>query len=191
MQEDATQIKFNDEVDVFLTEEQIAQRVSELAAELDAYYEQNEIKEVHALCLLKGSLIFTADLVRKMKTPVIIDFLQVASYDGSKSTGKLKFKTEPSADITGSHLLVIEDIIDTGNTLKCVIERLWEMEPQSITLCSFLDKPARRTVKLQGDFIGFTIPDHFVVGYGLDYNQRYRELPFVGILKPEVYASED
>ena len=106
------------------------------------------------------------------------------------TTGKVVLKKDLDAEIAGRHLLIVEDIIDTGNTLTRVIEKLWEREPASIMLCSFLDKPARRTVKLKGDFIGFSIPDHFVVGYGLDYDENYRDLPFVGILKPEIYQKD-
>ncbi len=175
------------DVTVLLSEEEIHRRLDDLAAEIDSYYQRSGVEEVVVICVLKGSLIFTADLIRKMKTATVLDFLKVSSYDGVRSTGNIVFENELSLDITGKHLLIVEDIIDTGNTLSCVIEKLWESEPQSIKLCSFLDKPARREVKLLGDFIGFSIPDHFVVGYGLDYNERYRNLPFLGILKPEVY----
>ena len=177
-----------DDVTVLLTEEEINNRLDSLAAEIDEYYQSIGVDEVIAICVMKGSLIFTADLIRKMKTSVILDFLRVSSYSGTNSTGNIQFKNDLSEDITGKHILIIEDIIDTGKTLRGVIEKLWEREPMTIKLCSFLDKPARRTVKIQGDFIGFSIPDHFVVGYGLDYNERYRDLPFLGILKPEVYA---
>ena len=177
-----------DDVTVLLTEEEINNRLDSLAAEIDEYYQSIGVDEVIAICVMKGSLIFTADLMRKMKTSVILDFLRVSSYSGTNSTGNIQFKNDLSEDITGKHILIIEDIIDTGKTLRGVIEKLWEREPMTIKLCSFLDKPARRTVKIQGDFIGFSIPDHFVVGYGLDYNERYRDLPFLGILKPEVYA---
>jgi hypoxanthine phosphoribosyltransferase len=177
-----------DDVTVLLSEDEISKRLDSLAAEIDGYYQSTGVEEVIVVCVLKGSLVFTADLVRKMQTRAVLDFLRVSSYDGTMTTGNIVFKNDLSEDITGKHLLIIEDIIDTGNTLKCVIEKLWEREPQSIKLCSFLDKPARRTVKIQGDFIGFSIPDKFVVGYGLDYNEQYRDLPFVGVLKPEVYG---
>ncbi len=178
----------NDDVTVLLSEEDIEVRLTSLAAEIDRYYENVGVEEVIAVCVLKGSLVFTADLIRKMQTKTVLDFLRVSSYNGTMTTGNIVFKNDLSEDITGKNVLIIEDIIDTGNTLKCVIEKLWEREPQSIKLCSFLDKPARRTVKMQGDFIGFSIPDSFVVGYGLDYNERYRDLPFLGVLKPEVYG---
>lgn len=177
-----------DGVTVLLSEEEISQRLDSLATEIDEYYKNIGVDEVIVVCILKGSLVFTADLIRKMKTNSILDFLRVSSYNGTMSTGNIEFKNDLSEDITGKHLLIVEDIIDTGNTLKCVIEKLWEREPKSIKLCSFLDKPARRTVKLQGDFIGFSIPDQFVVGYGLDYDEKYRNLPFLGLLKPEVYG---
>lgn len=177
-----------EDVTVLLSEEEINKRLDSLAAEIDAYYKSIGVDEVIAVCVMKGSLIFTADLIRRMKTNVILDFLRVSSYSGTNSTGIIQFKNDLSEDITGKHLLIIEDIIDTGKTLRGVIEKLWEREPMTIMLCSFLDKPARRTVKIQGDFIGFSIPDHFVVGYGLDYNERYRDLPFLGVLKPEVYG---
>ena len=178
----------NDDVTVLLSEEEIEERLTSLAAEIDRYYKNAGVEEVIAVCVLKGSLVFTADLIRKMQTKTVLDFLRVSSYNGTMTTGNIVFKNDLSEDITGKIVLIIEDIIDTGNTLKCVIEKLWEREPQSIKLCSFLDKPARRTVKMQGDFIGFSIPDSFVVGYGLDYNERYRDLPFLGVLKPEVYG---
>ena len=180
----------NDDVTVLLSEKEIDLRLDTLAAEIDAYYQSIGVDEVIAVCVLKGSLVFTADLIRKMKTKTIIDFLRVSSYNGTTTTGNIKFINDLSEDITGKHLLIIEDIIDTGKTLRSVIDKLWEREPKSIKLCSFLDKPARRTVKIQGDFVGFSIPDHFVVGYGLDYNEHYRDLPFLGILKPEVYGGE-
>ena len=178
----------NDDVTVLLSEEEIEKRLTSLAAEIDRYYENAGVEEVIAVCVLKVSLIFTADLIRKMQTKTVLDFLRVSSYNGTMTTGNIVFKNDLSEDITGKNVLIIEDIIDTGNPLKCVIEKLWEREPQSIKHCSFLDKPARRTVKMQGDFIGFSIPDSFVVGYGLDYNERYRDLPFLGVLKPEVYG---
>ncbi len=177
----------NDDVTVLLSREAIAKRVAQVAQEIDTHYQNAGVTEVLAVCILKGSLIFTADLVRQMQTKTKIDFLQVSSYNGAVTTGQVTFQKDLATDICGKHVLIIEDIIDTGNTLTRVIEKLWEREPASIQLCSFLDKPARRTVKLKGDFIGFSIPDHFVVGYGLDYDESYRNLPFVGILKPEVY----
>lgn len=178
----------NDDVTILLSEEEISKRLDSLAAEIDTYYQSIGVDEIIAVCVLKGSIIFTADLIRRMKTRVILDFMRVSSYDGTASTGNITFKNDLSEDVTGKHLMIIEDIIDTGKTLRSVIDKLWEREPQSIMLCSFLDKPDRRTVKIQGDFVGFSVPDHFVVGYGLDYNELYRDLPFLGILKPEVYS---
>ena len=126
-------------------------------------------------------------MVRALPFPCQFDFLSVSSYDGTNSTGAVKFHKDVSFDLKDRHVVILEDILDTGCTLKAVVQHLLAMEPASLKICTLLDKPERRKSDLSADYVGFTIPNEFVVGYGLDYNERYRNLPFVGVLKEEVY----
>lgn len=171
---------------ILLTEEQIQTRIRELGEILTAEYaDKNPI----VVGVLKGVVIFYADMIRHIKVPCQMDFMWISSYSGTNSTGTMKVRQDLSADIKGRHVLILEDIFDTGNSLDFTVKTLLERQPASLKICTLLDKPERRKpgITLQADYTGFTIPNEFVVGYGLDYNEKYRNLPFVGILKPEVY----
>ena len=171
---------------VLLTEEQIKNRIDELGQILtEEYADKNPV----IVGVLKGVVVFYADMVRKIKAPCQMDFMWISSYEGTNSTGKMVVKRDVSGDLKGRHVLILEDIFDTGNSLGFVVNHLLEKEPASLKICTLLDKPERRNpeVTLKADYVGFTIPNAFVVGYGLDYNEQYRNLPYVGILKPEVY----
>lgn len=178
----------NDMLEIILTEEQIQERIKEMGAELNRFY-ADKPEELIMVCVLRGAVLFMADLARQIERPVTFDFIDVSSYAGTESRGSVRINKDLEEDIRGKHVLIVEDIIDTGLTLKKVIEMLQTREPASIQICTLLDKPSRRTVKhITSDFNGFEVPDMFVVGYGLDYNEKYRNLPFIGVLKPEVYA---
>ena len=171
---------------ILLTQEQIQNRIVELGEILTAEYAG---KNPVIVGVLKGVVVFYADMVRQIKVPCQMDFMWLSSYSGANSTGKMLVRQDVTADIEGRHVLILEDIFDTGNSLSFTYEHLMSREPASIKICTLLDKPSRRKpgVTLKADYVGFTIEDRFVVGYGLDYNEYYRNLPFVGILKPEVY----
>lgn len=171
---------------VLLTQEQIQNRIRELGEELTAEYAG---KNPVIVGVLKGVVIFYADMVRQIKTPCQMDFMWISSYAGTDSSGKMLVRQDVTADITGRHVLILEDIFDTGNSLNFTVEHLLSKNPASLKICTLLDKPDRRRpgITLQADYVGFTIPNEFVVGYGLDYNEQYRNLPFIGVLKPEVY----
>ena len=171
---------------ILLTEEQIQNRIQELGEILTAEYaDKNPI----VVGVLKGVVIFYADMIRQIKVPCQMDFMCVSSYQGTNSTGRTMISKDLSSDIYGRHVLILEDIFDTGNSLEFICNHLMNKNPASLKICTLLDKPERRKpgVKVQCDWVGFTIPNEFVVGYGLDYNEKYRNLPYVGILKPEVY----
>ena len=172
--------------EVLLTEEQIRQRIAQLGETLTEEYKD---KDPIIVGVLKGVVVFYADMIRAIKTPCQMDFMWVSSYEGTESTGSLVVKRDVSADIRGRHVLILEDIFDTGNSLDFVCKHLMAKEPASIKICTLLDKPERRKpgITLEADFVGFTIPNAFVVGYGLDFNEYYRNLPYIGILKPEAY----
>jgi hypoxanthine phosphoribosyltransferase len=174
--------------EVLVTEAQIQSRVAELGAEISADYAGRKLTLVS---VLKGSLPFMADLMRAITVPVRIDLMEVSSYGGAttESSGLVRILKDLSASIEGEEVLICEDIIDTGLTLNYLIRYLGGKKPASLKICTLLDKPARRLVEINVDYTGFTIPDQFVVGYGLDYNEHYRNLRFVGVLRPEVYAS--
>ncbi|MFQ5809121.1 MAG: hypoxanthine phosphoribosyltransferase [Armatimonadota bacterium] len=170
---------------IVLSAEQIQAMVAELGAAV-----QRDYDGLHPVLLgvLKGSIVFLADLLRQIEIPVEVDFVAAASYGSSaESSGTIKVRLEPTLDITGRHVLVIEDIIDTGLTLSKLLETIREREPASLKVCTLLDKPARRKTELAPDYVGCEIPDEFVVGYGLDYAEKYRNLPCVGVLRREVY----
>jgi hypoxanthine phosphoribosyltransferase len=173
---------------VLLTEEQIATRVAELGARITADYQGGPLTLVS---VLKGSLPFMADLMRAIDLPLRIDLMEVSSYGGSttESSGLVRILKDLSASIAGEDVLIVEDIIDTGLTLNYLIRYLRGKNPKSLRICTLLDKPARRLVEIPVDYIGFEIPDQFVIGYGLDYGEVYRNLRFVGVLKPEVYGA--
>ena len=172
---------------VLLTEEQIQAKIQELGKILTEEYED---KNPVVVGVLKGVVVFYADMIREIKTPCQLDFMWITSYAGANSTGKMYVRQDLSADIKGRHVLILEDIFDTGNSLEYTYNYLLSKEPASLKVCTLLDKPERRRegVTLKADYTGFTIPNEFVVGYGLDYNECYRNLPYIGVLKPEVYT---
>ena len=171
---------------VLLDAPAIAERVKELAEEIMNSYEPED--EIILLCLLKGSFIFCADLSRAIERPHEIDFMAVSSYGRStESTGSVEIVHDLQRDIFGRHVLIIEDIIDSGYTLSKVTQILQTRHPASLRICTLLDKPERREVEVPVDFVGFAIPDEFVVGYGLDFDEKYRNLPYVAVLKDSVF----
>lgn len=176
----------NDILEVLLTEQQIRERIAQLGEELTREYEG---KNPLIVGVLKGVVVFFADMVRQIKVPCEMDFMWISSYQGTNSTGQMVVKRDVSGDIKGRHVLILEDIFDTGNSLDFTYKHLLAREPASLKICTLLDKPERRKpgVTLKADYVGFTVPNAFVVGYGLDYDEHYRNLPYVGILKPEVY----
>ncbi len=173
---------------VLFTEEELKQRVKEIARRIDADYAG---KEPLLISVLRGSFVFMADLVREITLPCTVDFMAVSSYGGgTTSSGQVKIVKDLSEQIEGKDVLVVEDILDSGNTLSYLLKLLEARHPASIRLCTLLDKPERRTKPVAVQYTGFTIPDEFVVGYGLDYDEKYRNLPYIGILKPRVYGGE-
>ncbi len=176
-----------DIAEVLVSEGAIAAKVRELGARITSDYRG---KNVVLVSILKGALPFLADLMRQVELPLALDFLEVSSYGAStESSGVVRILKDLANPIEGRDVLVVEDILDTGNTLAFVVDHLRSQHPASVRLCTLLDKPARRLVPIEIDYRGFEIPDEFVVGYGLDYAERYRNLPFIGVLKPEVYRS--
>ena len=175
--------------EVLLTEDQIQARVAELGAQLNADFAG---LEPVLISVLKGSIVFLADLVRSMELPLSIDIMEVSSYGAATETsGQVRILKDLSNPIEGRHVIVVEDIIDTGLTLNYLLRYLREKGPASLRICCLLDKPARRLTEIPIDYVGFTIPDRFVVGYGLDYGERYRNLPYVGVLRPSVYGLDN
>ena len=173
--------------EVLLTEEQIQKRIDELGKILsEEYRDKNPV----VLGVMKGVVIFYADMIRRLTVPCQMDFMWISSYEGTGSSGNIQVKRDISTDIKGRHVLILEDIFDTGNSLSFVCDYLKTKEPASLKICTLLDKPSRRKpgVTLEADYVGFTVPNAFVVGYGLDYNEYYRNLPYVGVLKPEAYT---
>ena len=173
--------------EVLVSEEEIAAKVAELGARIGADHGDRPLTLVS---VLKGSLPFMADLMRAIPIPVRIDLMEVSSYGGTstESSGLVRILKDLSASIEDEDVLIVEDIIDTGLTLNYLVRYLRGKKPRSLRICTLLDKPARRLVEIPVDYIGFTIPDQFVVGYGLDYGELYRNLRFVGVLRPEVYS---
>ena len=173
---------------VMINEEQIATRIKEVAVQLDKLYEG---RTPVVICILKGSAIFFADLVRNMKTALTVDFMAVSSYgSGTKSSGELKITKDLSTDIAGRDVLIVEDIIDSGNTLYHLKKMLNARAPSSVNIVTLLDKPERREMPIEPEYTCFVIEDEFVIGYGLDYAEEYRNLPYVGVLKRSVYENE-
>jgi hypoxanthine phosphoribosyltransferase len=171
---------------VLFSQAELLERVAQLGAQITADYAG---KEPLLVSVLRGSYIFMADLSRCIDLPCTIDFMSVSSYGkGTSSSGQVQITKDLSDDIEGKDLLIVEDILDSGNTLYYLLQILQARKPASIRLCTLLDKPERRVKDVKVDYTGFTIPDAFVVGYGLDYAEKYRNLPYIGILKPEVYG---
>jgi hypoxanthine phosphoribosyltransferase len=169
---------------VLITEEQIARRVQQLTRQLQRDYAGRDLVIVS---LLNGTVMFLADLVRHLSLPLRLDFIGVSSYGAGTQAGELVFTKQLRLDVKGRDVLVVDDILDTGRTLKRVLAILKGHKPRRLKVCVFLEKKARRTEKVRADYVGFPIPDYFVIGYGLDYAEKYRNLPFVGVLRPEAY----
>jgi hypoxanthine phosphoribosyltransferase len=173
--------------EILLSGEEVQARVAELGAQLAADYDG---REPVLVSVLKGSIIFLADLVRAMPIPLSIDLMEVSSYGTStESSGQVRILKDLSTSIEGREVIVVEDIIDTGLTLNYLLRYLHDKGPASISICCLLDKPARRLAPIEIDYRGFTIADRFVIGYGLDYGERYRNLPYIGVLRPSVYGA--
>ena len=171
---------------ILFTQEELARRVGELGEQITADYAG---KEVAVASVLRGSYIFMADLTRAIQLPITVDFMAVSSYgSGTVSSGQVEIKKDLSDSIEGKDLISVEDILDSGNTLYYLMDVLRARKPASIRICTLLDKPERRSKPIAADYVGFSIPDAFVVGYGLDYDEKYRNLPYIGILKPSVYG---
>ena len=171
---------------VLLSEQQLKDRIRELGEELSREYAD---KDPIFVGVLKGVVVFYADMVRQITVPCQFDFMWISSYSGTETTGRMEVKRDISADIKGRHVVILEDIFDTGNSLQYTYHHLLGKEPASLKICTLLDKPERRkpNVTVKADYTGFVIPNEFVVGYGLDFNEHYRNLPYVGVLKPEAY----
>jgi hypoxanthine phosphoribosyltransferase len=171
---------------VLISEEELQRRVSALGAQLSADYRD---KNPLLICVLKGGYVFLADLTRALSIRHGVDFMAVSSYGNStESSGVVRILKDLDRDITGRHILIVEDIIDTGRTIAYLLENLRVRSPASVRICTLLSKPSRREVPLDVDYIGFEIPNEFVIGYGLDFAENYRNLPFIGVLKPEIYS---
>lgn len=169
-----------EKISVLIPEEKIEDRIVQLAEQISRDYQGETVKLV---CILKGSIIFTCELAKRLTVPVLFDFMQVSSYGrGTKSSGSVVIKKELDEDIKGDNVIIVEDIVDSGNTLSQLVPILKAREPKSLKVCTLLDKPDRRTAPIDVDYNGFVIPDEFVVGYGLDYDQKYRNLPYIGVL---------
>ena len=173
---------------VLVSEEQLKAKVAELGAQISRDYAG---KNLVLVSILKGSVVFMADLMRAVSIPCNIDFMVVSSYGGSNTTttsGLVKIIKDLDGDLSGKDVLIVEDILDTGVTLSNLVPMLKMRNPNSVKICTILDKPSRRKADIQPDYEGFQVPDEFVVGYGLDYDEKYRNLSYVGVLKPEVYT---
>lgn len=181
-------IDMNQDIDhILVSEEELRQKVRELGEQISRDYEGHDLLLVS---ILKGAVVFMADLMREIKIPCDIDFMVVSSYGGANtsSTGLVKIVKDLDQDLTGRDVLIVEDILDTGITLSHLVPMLQLRHPRSVRLCTILSKPSRRKADIEPDYLGFEVPDEFVVGYGLDYDEKYRNLPYVGVLKPEVYS---
>lgn len=176
---------YSDIQEILYSEEQIQDKIKELGERISSDYEgRNPL----VICVLKGAFIFMADLVKRITVPLELDFMAVSSYGQStKSSGVVKIIKDLDVPVEGRHIIIVEDIIDSGLTLSYLIDVLERRNALSISVVALFNKPARRTVELEPDYAGYVLPDEFVVGYGLDYAEKYRNLPFIGILKPEIY----
>ncbi len=177
-----------DIAEVLITEEEIKAQTKELAQRITQDYRG---KDLLLVCILKGGMMFLADLMREIEIPLDIDFMAISSYgDATESTGVVRILMDLATPIEGRNVLIVEDIIDTGRTLHYITDNLHTRNPASLKICTLLDKRARRVIDIPLDYVGFEVPDKFVVGYGLDYGQIYRNLPFIGVLKPELYHAQ-
>jgi len=169
---------------ILITDEQLAKRIKILARSIERDFRGREMVVVS---LLNGTVLFLADLIRHLNLPLRLDFIGVSSYGAGTESGELVFTKELRLDVRGRDVLLVDDILDTGKTLSRVLPKLKALKPRRIKTCVLLDKPSRRVAKVKPDYVGFTIPDLFVIGYGLDFAERYRNLPFVGVLHPHIY----
>ena len=169
---------------MLITEDQIARRIRVMAREIERDFRGREMVVVS---LLNGTVMFLADLIRHLSLPLRLDFMGVSSYGAGTESGDLVFTKELRLDVRGRDVLLVDDILDTGKTMSRVLPKIHVLKPRRIRICVLLDKPDRRTEDIEADYVGFEIPDFFVVGYGLDFAERYRNLPFVGVLHPHVY----
>ncbi len=172
---------------VLISQQTLARRVHALARKIEADFAGRDLVIV---ALLNGTVVFLADLLRRLSMPLRLDFIGVSSYGAGTESAELVFTKELRLDVGGRDVLVVDDILDTGRTLARVMAKLSKLKPRQIKVCVLLDKPSRRVDPIIADYVGFTIPNHFVVGYGLDYAERYRNLPFVGILHPHLYKTQ-
>lgn len=168
-------------IEVLLTEAQVDARIRQIGEQISKDYAG---KQMHLVCVLKGASFFTCELAKRITVPVSLDFMSVSSYGGdTKSSGVVRIVKDLDEPLTGKNVLVVEDIVDSGRTLSYLLDMLRERGPEDVKLCTLLDKPDRRVVDVKVDYTGFQIPDEFVVGYGLDYDQKYRNLPYIGVVK--------
>lgn len=173
----------SEKVSVLLSEEEVDAKINEIAKQISRDYEG---KEIHLLCILKGGVFFMCELAKRITVPVSMDFMALSSYgNNTESSGNIKVKKELDESIEGKEVLIVEDIVDSGRTLSFLVEEFKKRNPASLRLCTLLDKPDRRVVDIHADYTCFEIPDEFVVGYGLDYAQKYRNLPYIGIVEIE------
>lgn len=172
----------SEKVKMLFSEEEVNNRINQVAKEISDSYQR---KEIHLVCVLKGGVFFMCELAKRLTIPVTMDFMALSSYgNGTESSGYITMKKELDESIEGKHVMIVEDIVDSGRTLKYLTQELERRNPASLHLCTLLDKPDRRVVDIKADYTCFEIPDEFVVGYGLDYAQKYRNLPYIGIVEP-------
>jgi hypoxanthine phosphoribosyltransferase len=172
---------------ILINEQQLQQRVSEIAAAIEADYTDED--DLLLICVLKGGYVFLSDLSRALKRPHHLDFMGISSYGGKTiSSGAVQIIMDLKQPLAGRHVMIVEDIIDSGHTLSYLRQNLLSRQPASLKICTLLNKPSRREVDVKVDYVGFDIPDEFVVGYGLDFDEMYRNFPFIAVLKPEVFA---
>ena len=171
----------SEKIKVLLSEEEVDSRIRQIAAKISKDYAG---REIHLICVLKGGVFFTCELAKRITVPVSLDFMSVSSYgDDTKSSGVVKIVKDLDESLKDKDVIVVEDIVDSGRTLSYLLEMLRDRGPASLRLCTLLDKPERRVIDVHVDYTGFNIPDEFVVGYGLDYDQRYRNLPYIGVVE--------
>ncbi len=183
----AVPVRWRKEVErILITDEQLARRIKILAREIEKDFRGREMVVVS---LLSGTVMFLADLIRHLNLPLRLDFIGVSSYGSGTESGELVFTKELRLDVRGRDVLLVDDILDTGKTMSRVLPKIRALKPRRIKTCVLLDKPARRVENIHADYVGFAIPDFFVIGYGLDFAERYRNLPFVGVLHPDVYQA--
>jgi len=178
---------YKDVEKILISEEEIKEICKRLGKQISEDYKG---KKLLLVSVLKGAVVFLADLMREITCDCELDFMAVSSYSGTKTTGVVKFKKDMDVDPDGQDILIVEDILDSGITLSYLKKVLLDRNAASVKVCTFLDKPANRKTDIEAEYVGRTVPDEFIIGYGLDYNEKYRNLPFVGVLSPKVYADK-